>query len=212
MTTELPDFARKQLDEIRAQLLECLAIGAQGHTEARSEFMRYGTSEGGLVLLAQPAIEHPDHAITKRYSMMFDQAKYAGVELREIATSFQRTPGGPWRFETRWITVDEFTTFTNAVRPIVEELRVTLRTLAGAHRSDWVDVSYDVEAKGRRVLVIGRDRTRTVLEPSAELQKLARRIEDTARAQQLHFIGAGWAVERRMEDAEGGIESSIRVI
>lgn len=212
MITELPEYARKQLDEIRAQLLECLAIGAQEHTEARSEFMRYGTSEGGQVLLAKPAIEHPDHAITKRYSMMFDQAKYAGVELREIATSFRRTLGGPWKFETRWITVGEFATFTKAVRPIVEEIRVALRILGSAQRPDWADVSYGVEAKGQRVLVMCRDGTRIVLEPSAELQKFAGRIEGAAHAQGLQFVGAGWAVERRMEDKEGGIESSIRVI
>lgn len=212
MATELPEYARKQLENIRAQLLECLATGAQAQTEARSEFMRYGASEGGLVLFVQPAIEHPDHAITKSYSMMFDQAKYAGVELREIATSFRRTPGGPWKHETRWITVDEYATFTKAVSPIVEDLRVALRAFASAQRSDWADVSYDVQAKGQRVLVICRDRTRLELEPSAELQKHAQRIENTAQAQGLEFIGAGWAVERTMEDQEGGIESSIRVI
>lgn len=212
MATELPEAARKQLDAIRAQLLECLAIGARDHLEARSEFMRYGASQGGAVLLARPAIDHPDHAITKSYSEMFARAKQEGVELREIATVFRRTPGAPWRFETRWITVDEFATFTKAVAPLVEELRVALRALGRAQRPDWADISYDVEADGQRVLVMCRDHTRILLEPSAELQRLAGRVEATAQAQGLRFIGAGWTVERSMGDQTGEIESIIRVV
>jgi hypothetical protein len=51
-----------------------------------------------------------------------------------------------------------------------------------------------------------------VLEPSAELRKVVARIQATAQAQGLQFLGAGWSVASNMEDAEGGIESSIRVI
>jgi hypothetical protein len=144
MTTELPKGAAKQLDDIRAKLLECLVAGAQDQTEARSEFMRYGISEGGQVLSAQTAINHPDYVITRMYSAMFDQAKQAGVELREIATSFRRTPGGPWNFETRWITVDEFAAFTESVRPGVEELRILLRDVGSAQSTDWANVSLNM--------------------------------------------------------------------
>lgn len=208
MTTELPEGAQKQLDNIRAQLLECLVAGAQGQTEARSEFMRYGVSEGGLVLEAEPAIAHPDHAITKMYSTMFDQARHEGVELREIVTSFRRTLGGPWKFESRWITVDEYAAFTSSVSAIVEELRVALRSLGSAERPDWAKVSFDLE----RVLVTSRDQTRITLDPSVELSKLVSRIEAAAQSQGLQFTGATWRVEKRMKDAEGEIESSIGVI
>lgn len=208
MTTELPDGARKRLEQIRAKLLECLALGAQQQLEARSEFMRYGISEGGLVLDAEPEIPHPDHVITSMYSAMFDQAKQEGVELREIATSFRRSPGGAWKFETRWITVDEFAAFTESVRPIVEELRVRLRDIGSARYLDWALVSFDVE----RVLVMSRDKDRTVLEPSPELRELVAQIEASAQTRGLQFTGAEWTVESDMDDQEGEIESSIGVI
>jgi len=208
MNTELPEGAAKQLDEIRAKLLESLVAGAQDQIEASSEFMRYGVSEGGQVLQAKPAIEHPDHLITKMYSTMFDRAKQEGVELREMATSFRRIPGGPWTFETRWITVDQYAAFTELVRPIVEEMRITLRKMGRAERSDWTKASFNVA----RVIVLAQDRARITLEPSAELLNLVARIETTAQAQGLLFTGAAWRVARNMEDVEGAIESTIGVI
>ena len=210
--TELPQGAARQLDDIRAKLLECLAAGAPDHTEARSEFMRYGASEGGQVLCAEPGIAHPDHVITMMYSAMFDQAKQEGVKLREIATSFRRTPNGPWAFESRWVTVPEFNAFTKSVKPIVEELRVLLRAVGSAQRADWAHVSFEMEQDKERVLVLSRDRDRAVLEPSAELRKLAARVQATAEARDLQFIGAGWSVKSHWDDAEGEIESSIHVI
>jgi hypothetical protein len=208
MATELPAGAQKQLDDIQARLLECLVAGAQDHTDAHSEFMRYGISEGGEVLSAQPAIEHPDHVITRMYSAMFDRAKQEGVALREIATNFRRTPGAPWTFETRWITVDEFARFTESVRPIVEELRVALRRVGRAERQDWDVVSFNLE----RVLVMNRDRERTLLEPSVELRNFVARVEAVAQTQGLEYLGAAWRVESHMADVESGIDSSIHVI
>ena len=208
MTTELPEAAAKQLGDIRAKLLECLVAGVQDQTEARSEFKRYGVSEGGVVLHVQPAIQHPDFVIDRMYSSMFDQAKQEGVELRDIATSFRRTPGGAWRFETRWVTVDEYSAFTESVRPIVEEIRIALRDVGSALGADWYMVSFNV----RRIVVLSQDRARTSLEPSGELQKFVARIEAKAQRQGLEFTGAEWTVTSNMDDAEGEIESSIGVI
>lgn len=208
MATELPEGARKQLDNIRAKLVECLGAAAPDQTEARSEFMRHGVSQGGVVLDAEPAIPHPEYVITKMYKSMFDQAKEEGVELREIVTNFQRVSGGAWRFDTRWITAGEFAMLTESVRPIVEEMRIGLRMLADATRSDWTLISYDVD----RVVVVSRDKARTVSEPPAELKTLVARVETMAQAQGLIFTGAEWIVERTMDDVEGELESSIGVI
>jgi hypothetical protein len=212
MKAQLPPATQTKFDAVLAKLLECLR-GAREQTSARSEFMNYGSSMGGQVLVSAPPIEHSYQDVSQLYQAMFAQAKEEGLDLREFQLEFEREKAGSWGYKTRWITADEFKAFEKSATPLVEEIRVALRKTAAAAAADWYSVSYSVEATSKpKVIVLHGEKVRIVSEPTPELTQLAARVGQSAAAQGLAFTGASWRVKDEMDDAEGEIDSALRVI
>ena len=210
MMKTLPERANEQLDAIRTKLLDCLAAGAKEQQSARSHFMKYGESVGGPMLDSEPEVAHDYHDLLTMYEVLYDRAKADGVGLRDVATQFTRTPGAPWAYETRWLTVDQYDAFLESVQPTVEEIRTTLRGLVQSKASEWEFISFSHDQQ--RVLIHTEDGERIIFEPTPGLTRLVERIAAIAHAQGLKLTGGSWDVESDMEDTEGEIDSAFGVI
>ena len=204
--TELPDSAKEHIDAIRSKLLECLKSGAAEQLIARSHYMKYGESEGGPLLDATPSIEHPYQQLLGMYQRLHAAAKHDGVDLRDVVTHFKRVKGGEWTCETRCVSVKEYEKFVESVQPIVEEVRVQLRSLVPGE--PWLFISFN----GKRVMFRLEDGSRHMLEPTEGLLALMGQFEEAAQEKGLQFTGGSWRINGDMEDAEGEIDSTVAVI
>lgn len=213
MKAELPPATQSKFDAVLAKLLESLRAAPE-HLSARSEFVSAEGSMGGQVLSGQPPIEHPYPEIHALYVAMFAQAKEDGLELREVQVEFERKrPGGDWNYRSRLVTLAEFQAMEESAKPINEAVRLALRKIAASTAADWRSCVFDWNFNKRtQVLVLHGAKVRAITSPTPELAQLAGSIENTAQSQGLVMTGASWRVTSQMDDGEGEVEATLKVI